>query len=690
MELEFESPENQDGIEIIDPIERHRYTLHTPEDISWTSVGVDQFLFPVDAAVSLTTETITLPSVVPIYVRNSDAEMVAETEHFACEELPVDEYSIEICAPIKLYLSIDSEVTVTADIEQTQIDFGTPTQVFLGGRSRHKHPATTITTTEDPGDIMAAVSTLSSALKTTSPERSYPTLRGHPPTIEIDNQLRIPSSVDPPDTGIEITVPPDLQTIYVTASLAYYLGADLIPGEPPRISTDTGFEHRLDTSRGFESEVERILKQVFFLDCVTRTEGYYPVDLHEREAIESEVAFDFANLYEQPLTEQLQAYLTVPFNLVENHLPDWKLTTHIDPLPKSVEVLPFVVNDLAVIRSTDNIQHVSNSQVEQESVSTFLRNDVLTRSTATDSHDGDQSYVQPNETDSLEHAWIGDSTPIGASKLTKDAFQHRHNRTATDGNISITVVCNDEEMEEEWNLIDDVYGDRDDLPFEVTVKQDLTTDHLREVLGSQIDFLHYIGHIEKEGIQCKDGKLDTSTLDTVGVDAFLLNACNSYAQGMGLIEAGAIGGVVTLSEVINSGAVRIGSSMARLLNSGFPLRAALTIARDESIVGGQYIVVGDGGLTVVQPGAIPNLLKIESTDDGFDVNINTYATDDRGLGSLFMPYLNGITEHFLTSGSLQTFHISEDELNQFLQLEDVPVRIDGSLYWSQNLNVDEL
>ena len=36
-----------------------------------------------------------------------------------------------------------------------------------------------------------------------------------------------------------------------------------------------------------------------------------------------------------------------------------------------------------------------------------------------------------------------------------------------DGDIDITVVCNDAEMTEERDLIGDIYGDRDELPFDV-------------------------------------------------------------------------------------------------------------------------------------------------------------------------------------------------------------------------------
>ncbi len=47
-------------------------------------------------------------------------------------------------------------------------------------------------------------------------------------------------------------------------------------------------------------------------------------------------------------------------------------------------------------------------------------------------------------------------------------------------------------------------------------------------------------------------------------------------------------------------------------------------------MGGQYIVVGDGGITVTQaPSGTPNLLDITECDAGYEAEIVTYATDDR-------------------------------------------------------------
>jgi hypothetical protein len=687
--------ETSTGLEVVDPIERHRVTLGTSRPVSPEPAATVPFRFPVDKTISIETEAITLSSVMLTYVRDSSGEIRASVEHFTAEELPQGRYTIELDAPIKLYLHVESSVAITTGFEQMEIAFGDETEVSIGARSRHEHPATTITTTTDPADIMQAVAAFSSALKTTSPERSYPTLRGHPPTVELGEHLHIPDGLTPPETGIAIELPPTYASVYTVAPLAYYLGADLVPSDQPLVRTDSGFEYTLGARGNLETDVERLLKHVFFMECLIRTEGLNPVDLHERRAVD--IDLDFATLYAMSPAERLEASLNVPFTAIEDHIPEWRLTTHVEPVATSVETLPFLVNDLAVIR-TPNGQSAA-AAIGDPSASTGLpaggnEDDRFTRSTNASTHSpevDDTSYVEPEVTESFEQSWVGEGTPIGASKVTTTAYHNRLTRTPNEGDIAITVVCNDTEMDDERGLIDTVYGDRSDLPFSVTVRHDLTTDELQDVLAAPADFLHYIGHIDEDGFACADGKLDATTLDSVDVDAFLLNACQSYEQGMALIDAGGIGGIVTLTDVVNSGAVRIGQTLARLLNCGFPLRPALELARDQSFVGGQYLVIGDGGLAITQvDGGTPHLFEIESREGSFCVEVETFPTTQRGIGTMVVPGIEQNETYYLSSGTVKTVEMSPDELSQVLARENVPVRIDGKLCWSSDVDIDAL
>jgi len=693
MEPSFEAVPGT-GIAVVDPIDRHRYVMRTRTPVSPVPIATENFRFPVDAAVSVHTSALSLPSVVSVHIRDDDGITRRTAEHFAGVNLPAKTYEIELSAPLKLYVRVESAVSVSADAERTTVEFDEETTVQVGARSHHSHPATTLTTPADPEQLMQAVSTFGSALKTHSPERSYPTLRGHPPAVELGDTLDL-AGLEPPETGITIEIPPTYRAVFVVAPLAYYLGARVVPGETPCIRTDMGFEYPLEGVIGFERTVERILKQVFFLDCLTRTEGLYPVDLHERRELEPVLGFDFGALYDRPLAAQLEAYLGVDFEALAAHLPEWKLTAHADPTPASVETLPFLVDDLAVVRC-GGIEEVTNSSgtIPGGCVSTTRGSVVagdFTRSASRGTPvETDRTYIEPGSDNSLEQAWVGEGTPVGASKATIDAYRNRLDRTPVEGDIRVKVVCNDSEMDEERALVNEVYGERD-LPFEVSVECDLTTDELEAALATRTDFFHYVGHVDDTGFECVDGTLDADSLDSVGVDAFLLNACQSYEQGMSLIENGSIGGIVTLSDVLNDEAVRIGETLARLLNAGFPLRAALTIAREESIMGDEYLVVGDGGFALAQSSSgTPNLIDVLREGNSYIIEITTYPTSNRGMGSLVMPIIRHVSEYYLSSGYIGRFDLSREELIEFLKLETIPVRVDGKLRWSNQLDVDEL
>ena len=711
LQIAFDASPDSGEIVVSDPIERSQFVLSAEGKVRLHQADPDAFRFPADAAVTLRTDRLDLETVVSVCVRDGDGEMLAQAEHFADQTFPAGTYSVELFAPVKLYLRVSSSLRVVSDATKTSLEFGEETDVLVGARSHHKRPAATVRTTDRPRDAMRAVSLLGSALKTTSVERSYPTLRGHPPLIERGDRFIAPEGLERPETGVTLELPETRKHVYVAAPLAYYLGAEVVPRSTPRVVTDEGFVHELDGPGGFETAVERTLKQTFFLDCLTRTEGYYEVDLHERRVLEPDLGLDFADLYDRSIGEQLDAYLDVPYERIEPHIPDWKLTAHVTPTTSNVELLPFVANDLAVVM-TPQTKPTTGSALQSSAVADFVRRGAspsaapappsegtFTRSASTRSTDtrsqesasARRTYVQPTETDSLEQAWLGPGIPIGASKASLQAYRNRLSRAPIDGDIGITVICNDPKMAEERDAVETVYGSRDELPFEVNTHYELSVEELRSVLAEKTEFLHYIGHIDEDGFQCPDGALDVETIDELGVDSFLLNACQSYEQGMELIERGAIAGIVTLNDVVNSGAVDIGRSLARLLNYGFPIRISLEIAKHESYIGSDYIVVGDGSFSVAQVQAmLPNMCKLRKNNETIDLEYITYPAAEFGLGSLVSPYLPTINEHYLSSGRIDTFELTHRELKDFLSLETIPIEIDRELHWSDTVDVESL
>jgi len=410
-------------------------------------------------------------------------------------------------------------------------------------------------------------------------------------------------------------------------SLAYYFAADVVPGDPPRIEGD-GWTHPLEPD--FERRTGEVLRQAFHFDCLARTEGFYPVDLHERET--TDLDLDWGRLYDLPLAERLGEYLAVPFERVEPELPQWTLTTDVRPDPENVELLPFVAGELSIVRSPETVTPRWPVGA-MGSGSSALRVPTRRRSIETSSFGvppGPNLLAAPTprrtaarwrptptscdpnpstRSSTRGSAPASRSTPTRppSTRTTGDWRPARSSSRESPCSSSVTTSrCARREGE-----VADLYGLRDMVQFDIEVRHDLTREEMRETLQSDVDFLHYIGHVDDRGMQCTDDYLDLTAEDLdVGVSAFLLNACQSYQQGEALVHRGSRGGIVTLSDVANSPATQLGRIIARLMNSGFNLRAALYVAKRELITGHQYIVVGDGGTTICHSRVESHLFSI--------------------------------------------------------------------------------
>ncbi len=368
------------GLDIVDPIETRHFSLLTDAPVTPTAADTARFAFPVATACRITTGRLAFPYMVPMEVRTPEGDHLASIDLPTTREFSDGEYLLELHSPIKVYLRATGEMTIDANDDAVAVEFDGETTVEVGARSYHSSPAATITVPDDPEAVMEAVSAFSSALKTTSPERAWPTLRGHPPRVERGDELSIPDALETPDTGIEIAVPPEYGHVYTVAPLAYYLGAEVVPGETARLTADSGVNRFLgEEVAAVGEEVEEILKRVFLLDCVTRTEGLYPDELHEREVLESVAEFDFEALYEASPADRLAAYLAVDDEAFAAIESPWHRVTHVeaDPGPDAAELLPYVVNDLSLVRvkpGRDEAWSPSESQQEtNEALNAFVR-----------------------------------------------------------------------------------------------------------------------------------------------------------------------------------------------------------------------------------------------------------------------------------------------------------------------------
>ncbi|WP_306059882.1 hypothetical protein [Natronococcus wangiae] len=716
MTVEFQTDRKKHGITVLDRTEKRQFPLLTDRPVSLESGTASAFQESVDAVIESSIQELVLPYVVPVFVRDANGETVAECNDFAREELPAAEYELEIAAPIKLFMQFSGSATITSSSDEMRIRFDGTTHVDLAAQSYYEGPTVTITTTEDPVDMMAAVSTFGSALDTTSPERSFPSRRGYPPAVTLGETLTVPNAVEPLGTGITVEVPPNLPAIYTVATLAYYLGAEVVPGSEACLLADGEIVKRLEPSEerresesgrhtsaptstnrsksGFEEAVAATLQQIFLLDCVVRIEGKYPVDLHERRQLTERIDLPLSELYEAPISDRVTRYLQIPSADVLDLVPTWQLSTYLSPKPSSVEAVPYAVNALSFIHVMENPPAERQSSDSAASAPPGYESFIRDSSNSAVSAEGgvEPTHVRVPAATTLEQAWFGDGRSVNANDLHLGGIRNRFVSESSDGSIEIGVVCNDTQMVPE---IDDgeLYGDRKELPFTVSIYRDLTCDELRDLLETDLDFLHYIGHVDQTGFVCRDGAVETSELDTVGVNTFFLNGCRSYEQGQALVERGSVGGIVTVSAIGNENAIPVGRLVARLLNAGFSLRSSLAITDQYQPVNNRYTIVGDGGAQIAQSeNGTPNVLQIEqlSDGDGYEVRIATYPTTDRGMGSCYTPYAPSMDRYFLAGGELPPFTLSLPEVVNLLALEGVPAIVNGEFQWSTDVELSDL
>ena len=691
MEIAFRATTEPPGVEIVDPVEQRHLRIQTGTPVHPVTASTDVFRFPVDAAVEVETNRLRFEQREEVHVHDADGVVVAELQADSSVQIEdAGQYELGIHSSIQLYCRVDGPFTIDQGFDNFEISFPASTTVTIGARTLHERPAGTIVTTPDERGLADAVSLFSSALKTTSPERSFPTLRGHPPLVEIGDSFDVPDGIEPTTSDVTIEVPESFRHLLTVAPLSYYLAADVEFGADPRLVTDDGFALDLGTGQAFEDTVARTLKQQFLLDCVVRTEGLFPTELHERKALADDIPFDLRDTYESSIGERLRRYATVPYEVVEPELPRWPLTAHLPGDPDAAPFLPFVVGDMGVVRSATGVvtRTPTTSDASTDTLDGAADDTAANGGGGGSDDDGDMAltFVEPDHTgESLEHAWFGDHIPQGASMPTMAAFENQFDRGDRGEDIEIAVICNDPHMIDEQTSLEDAYGDRDELPYDVTTKFGLSTDALREFLVHEsVDFLHYIGHAERDGLRCIDGKLDVRELDAVNVQTFLLNACQSQAQAMALVERGAFGGVGTLGDVVNDYAIEIGKLFAHLLNLGFPLRSAIDIVSKTSTIGQQYIVVGDGSVDMVQStGGSP--LVSEITGEGRferEVSFTVYPTNYNRLGSTAKMNLDSVTDAYVVPAETDAYTIPYDELREFLAWMTYPVTVDGE--WRLN------
>jgi len=563
-------------------------------------------------------------------------------------------------------------------------------------------------------------------MKTWAPERSYPSLRGHPPLFEFTNDPDRSDVPPPPATNIRLTVPPEYEWVFPTTPLGYWLGATIEPGAPALhldgvrypLGTEAGYDGQTD-QQAFERHVQDVLQVTFYCEGTAR-KWYDYTTKTEQQLKNAGLSVDFEALYERPVAERTRAYLQAApgVQTVAEMVsaPRWPLEAYIEPTAERAPALPFLSRDLATIRTADetalergpDLEAVRDDDAQLNSSgvvsSTPFRGTSPkpprpSRSTDTDadSPSGAARYATPlvslPETAAVTPVWIGEGFAADAFNVSTAAYQHRlvEQSGENDGAISVDVIINDREMADEA-AVSELYGDRERLPFEVTLHDEQDRAGLATIFEQDTDFIHYVGHVDPDGFRCADGHLGGDEFGRVGTTTFLLNACCSYEQGCRLIENGAVSGIVTLNDVLSPLATEIGKTAAQLLNHGYPIDATTHLIRELEAAGHYYGMVGDPKATVAQyQSGAPEIARISTTNDGaFLIWSEAVTNVGYRLGCVMSPFFPDEC-HYLCPDTLGPWRVEDNQaVAAYLQSEHIAAPIDGELYWTEDLTIADL
>ncbi|WP_353634686.1 hypothetical protein ABSL23_03245 [Halobacterium sp. NMX12-1] len=685
MTVHVDALDDEHGIRVRDTAEGEAVALRTDCDPNPAPASTDGFTMPVDTAVEIDATEIHLPVfVAPIFWQ--DGEVVHRATPDDAPRFSRGTYEVDFSPPAaKVYVYVeDAEPTAVFADGRVTLDLGDPSRVVVGVRSHHEQPVATVTTTEDPRDLMAAVSTFGSALKTHSPDRSWPTLRGHPPAIRCGDDLDVPEEVAPPETGVRIEVPPEYGAIYTVAPLAYYLGATVEPGTRPRVIAD-GQSYELDID-DLAGSVRSVLEHVFTLDCVVRMAGVYPFHTTTADELEARVELDYERLFELPLAERTAAYFEIARSATAGLL-DWHYTADVAADPAYAAALPYLVDELALVRSPP--QQTGHVNLTPSPNALQSGDDAVLARSAASTPPQKLSAVAPEATDTSGHAWVAEGFSSTAANPTVGSFRRGFDWPQGDDVLDVHVVYNDARLDASDET---AYDTHQTAKTNVRASYGLSTAELREALYEDVDFLHFVGHVTESGMVCPDGTLDTRTLARTGVKAFFLNGCRSYEQGRALLTAGSVGGIVTVDDVADDVAGRVGRDVSMLLDNGFPLYAILDVLDRVGVAADRYSILGSGTLAFRQSASgTPVLYELDSGaatagSDAFPVTGRYYPCNENGIGSLYSSsYTDADTT--VAHGGVHRETVSRAQLRRWLDSSPSPILLDGELRYTPNLTM---
>ncbi len=617
-----------------------------------------------------------------------------------CRPIPARKWPSPVARPGELAANSRPDRTVRSPHSRRVEVRGVSTDPVRDSEPGRTGP--TVTVSADPESVARGVTALAAAHDTTRPARSHPAHRPRPPVIELGEEALPPGpGRAQPATSLELLVPRSLAALFVTAPLAYYCCATVRVTDrdrPVLRDREAGLRHDLSPLPTLQGDSAGLLRRTFFLDCLVRELEGPPaatsgpgLEVGEAGATTpADLGLDPAALRGATPGERLRRYLAVRDERVDDLAPAWHLASYVAPRPEYVHCLSHLLDALSLVY----LPRASRCD------STDILSHTLDDALCTRGGDRGGTRLKPALDGSHVHAWLAPGTPMGAFKATPGAYRHRRSLESSRREAAgvVKLVLTDPDMAAEAEAVREAYRGAPAVDS-LETHDEATRADVRAALSGTADLVHYVGHCDEAGLRCRDGWLDATSLSGVGSPAFILNGCGSYEQGLSLLDAGSVAGVVTVGDVLDDHARTVGATLARLLLRGFELSRATHLARRRILMGADYVVVGDGTFRVYDPSHEPTVLRIERDahpterrngeptegPDGalFRVRSRSVATDRTGH-AVDVPLAAPPT----LNGDEVARNCDRAELLDLLETVDLPVIFESDLWWSTALRAD--
>ena len=563
------------------------------------------------------------------------------------------------------------------------VSFDQATRVRLAVRDTADHPRGTVTAAPTPTGVARALATLPAGLRTTTPDRSFPSLQIHPPRIELGAETRIPDAVADrvPDTGIKVVTPRRIGVLLAVAPLVHYLCADLRVTDcdtPTLRAPSVEFEHDLrgadstphtgDGGEAGDSQLQRIstavgdaVERVFWLDCLVRNAGPHGVDSGLVDRVrEAGLSLDTETLYDADPATRLAAYFEADYAAASELTPRWQTGAVVPPTVESVPAIPRLAFGLSKL-------FVAEPDADAPAPGGAVGDATVPPSAPPATGPGDTRVGCRVVTEPQGDAHSGTRTESpGAWEATPSALQQFER--AADGPLRVVVTGDRADTAVRDRIDPDAPG------VTVTHPSPPTRARLRETLSEPPELLYYAAADPPAGVGVAEGPVPVDRLPETVAEVAVLDAPASLSVGSDLVATDRVAAAVVRAD---DGDAPLGVDTVRWLLSRARVGDAVWLARRYGSAGPDARVVGDPYRQLRTPSEqFPSVYWYEGDTTGEG---ELWGLQRQG-GHQILQRSRGPGEITLTGLPIAT-PLSSRALRQGIIDDDAPVVYNGQTYW---------